>query len=124
MTLREQFEDEMGLLVSKASLMYAEWLEDKIEQRQETASAVDTIVNCTMCDVLKNLKNLRSGLFKNEEAVNGLIDDTIEKCENIATVKDDLKKIRNYFGENDSTAFEHWAYKKLDDVCQLLKKCN
>ena len=30
--------------------------------------------------------------------------------------KKDLKKIRNYFGENDKSSFQHWAYKALDDI--------
>jgi len=31
----------------------------------------------------------------------------------------DLKSIRNYFGENDKTSFEHLAFEKLD---KLIKK--
>lgn len=27
---------------------------------------------------------------------------------------DDLKRLRNYFGEHDKTAFEHWAYSILN----------
>ena len=33
----------------------------------------------------------------------------------------DLKRIRNYFGENDKTLFEHLAYSYLDNV---LKRIN
>ena len=33
----------------------------------------------------------------------------------------DLKKIKNYFGENDKTSFEHFAYKVLDDILKKTK---
>ena len=32
----------------------------------------------------------------------------------------DIKKIRNYFGENDKTAFEHMAYSVLDGLVKKL----
>lgn len=36
----------------------------------------------------------------------------------------DLKKIRNYFGEHDVTMFEHFAYKRLDDLLVKLTERN
>jgi hypothetical protein len=32
----------------------------------------------------------------------------------------DLKRLRNYFGENDSTLFEHWAYAFLDSIVKRI----
>lgn len=33
-----------------------------------------------------------------------------------------LIKIRNYFGENDNTSFEHFAYSFLDGIIKQFKK--
>jgi hypothetical protein len=37
-------------------------------------------------------------------------------CTSGNSIEQDLKRIRDYFGENDRTPFEHWAYSFLDKL--------
>jgi hypothetical protein len=42
----------------------------------------------------------------------------VEDALNKETI-DNIRRIRNYFGENDKTLFEHWAYSFLDSILNL-----
>ena len=69
--------------------------EDMIHEPQKLTEALDVVIN--------EVKKLRLA------DVGGSVFFTTEEVK-------DLKRVRNYFGWQDKTLFEHWAYSYLDNI--------
>lgn len=82
-------------------------------------------------DTYRKVKKLQEeDIPQFQESIDSLTPEQIERVDKMAEAKhqlgdlfslQDIRKLRNYFLQNDKTAFEHWAYTYLNNILSSLK---